>query len=126
MAHHACCPDRVTSVHLFRLARVVCRHVLKLSPCFEENAVYSTKLIYILCSYISWPLQDLNKALSSFLIASFEEFLCTCRRDEVVGESSCVVPAAFLLLHRSVFSTIQPPFNFTLSSNTACMSTRRN
>ena len=25
----ASCPDRVTSVHLFRLARVVCRHVLK-------------------------------------------------------------------------------------------------
>ena len=53
-------------------------------------------------------------------------FIYTCRRDEVVGESTCVVPAALLLLHRSVISTIQPPFNFTLSSNTACMSTRRN
>ena len=41
----ASCPDRVTSVHLFRLARVVCRRVLK----FEGNAVYSTnlKLIFI-------------------------------------------------------------------------------
>ena len=38
----ASCPDRVTSVHLFRLARVMCRRVLKLSPSFEENEVYST------------------------------------------------------------------------------------
>ena len=36
-------------------------------------------------------------------MASFEDFLCACRQDEVVGKRSCVVPAAFLLLFRSVF-----------------------
>ena len=76
---------------------------------FEGNAVYSTnlKLIfiwkYIYCvTYISGPLQDLNEALSSVLLASFEEFCVLVVEDEVVGERSCVVPAAFLLLFRSV------------------------
>ena len=66
----ASCLDKVTSVHLFRLARVVCGRVLK----FEGNATYSTnlKLIfirkYIYCgTYISVPLQDSNEALSSTL-----------------------------------------------------------
>ena len=31
------CPDRVTSVHLFRLARVVCRRVLNLSSSLKET-----------------------------------------------------------------------------------------
>ena len=44
-------------------------------------------------------------------MASFEDFLSSCRRDEVVGESSCVVPAAFLLLNRSVYL---PQFNLHL------------
>ena len=59
-------------------------------------------------------------------MASFEDFPYACRRDEVVGERSCVVPPAFLLLFRSVCLPIHPPLNSTLSSNTACMSTRRN
>ena len=75
----ASCPDRVTSVHLFRLARVEVQTRFEFISKFEENAVYSTnlKLIfiwkYIYCvSYISGPLQDLNEALSSVLLASFE------------------------------------------------------
>ena len=44
-------------------------------------------------------------------MASFEDFLCACHRDEAVGESSCVVPAAFLLLNRSVYL---PQFTFLL------------
>ena len=36
-------------------------------------------------------------------MTSFEDFLYSCRRDEVVGERSCVVPEAFLLLNRSVY-----------------------
>ena len=31
--------------------------------------------------------------------AIFEDFLCACRQDEAMSESSCIVPAAFLLLN---------------------------
>ena len=46
---------------------------------------------------------ELKRGIIQHFITSFEEFLCPCRRDEVVGESSCVVPAAFLLLHRRLY-----------------------
>ena len=46
-----------------------------------------------------------------YFMASFEEFLCACHRDEAMGESLCVVPAAFLLLNRSVYL---PRFNLHL------------
>ena len=41
--------DRVTLVHLFRLARVVCRRVFEVISKFEEKMDYSTnlKLIFI-------------------------------------------------------------------------------
>ena len=78
----------------------------RFSNCPLDRVLTYKNLIYLLnlqfyFSYISWPLQDLNEALFSFL-ASFEDFP-SCRRDKVVGESSCVVPAAFLLLHRSPY-----------------------
>ena len=44
----------------------------------------------------------LKRGSIQHFMASFEDFLRACRRDEVVGERSCVVPAAFLLLFRSV------------------------
>ena len=46
----------------------------------------------------------LKRGIIQHFIASFEDFLCTCRREEIVGVRSCVVPAAFLLLHRRLFS----------------------
>ena len=47
----------------------------------------------------------LKRGSIQHFMASFEGFLCACRRDEVVGERSCVVPATFLLLVRSVYLT---------------------
>ena len=73
MAHHTSCLDRVMSVHLFRLARVVCRCVFEVISKFEEKMDFSTNLkLFRLKSkycvtYISWPLQDLNEAVSSIL-----------------------------------------------------------
>ena len=55
--------------------------------------------------------QGLKRGNIQHFMASFEDFLSTCRRDEVVCESSCVVPAAFLLLNRSVYL---PRFNLHL------------
>ena len=66
----------------------------------------------------------LKRGIIQHFIASFE-ILCTCRRDEVVGERSCVVPAAFLLLFRKCSFHDSPSFISTWSSNTECMSTRR-
>ena len=43
----------------------------------------------------------LKRGSIQHFMASFEDFLCACRRDEVAGERLCVVPAAFLLF-RSV------------------------
>ena len=81
----------------------MCRRVLNLSPSFEGNAAYSTNLnIFIVFIHISAS-PGLKRGIIQHFITSFEEFLCTCRRDEVVGESSCVVPAAFLLLHRRLY-----------------------
>ena len=81
----------------------MCRRVLNLSPSFEGNAAYSTKLnIFIVFIHISAS-PGLKRGIIQHFITSFEEFLCTCRRDEVVGENSCVVPAAFLLLHRRLY-----------------------
>ena len=98
----------MTSVLLFRLARVVCRRVFevisKKDGLFYKFKAYFHLKLYIYCvPYISWPLQDLNEVISSILWPVFEDFPSTCRRDEIVGESSCVVPAAFLLLNRSVY-----------------------
>ena len=58
--------------------------------------------IFIVFIHISAS-PGLKRGIIQHFITSFEEFLCTCRRDEVVGESSCVVPAAFLLLHRRLY-----------------------
>ena len=88
---------------IFFVWRVVCRRVLNLSPSFEGNVVFSTNLnIFIVFIHISAS-PGLKRGIIQHFITSFEEFLCTCRRDEVVGESSCVVPAAFLLLHRRLY-----------------------
>ena len=69
----------------------------------------------------------LKRGIIQLFIASFEDFLCTCRREEVVGERSlcrpCSIPYA---VQKRVVSTIHPPFYSSLSSNTACMSKRRN
>ena len=45
----------------------------------------------------------LKRGIIQHFIASFEDFLCTCRWEEIVGERSCVVPAAFNLLHRRLY-----------------------
>ena len=96
------------SVHLFRLARVVCRHVFEVISKFEEKMDYSMnlKLIFIwkniYCVTYIMASPGLTRGSIQHFMASFEDFLCACRRDEVVGERSCVVPAAFILLFRSV------------------------
>ena len=64
----------MTSVHLFRLARVVCRRVFEVISKFEEKmdffyefkAYFRLKYKYCV-SYISWPLQDLHEAVSNIL-----------------------------------------------------------
>ena len=47
--------------------------------------------------------QALKRGNIQHFMASFEDILYTCHRDKVVGESLCVVPAAFLLLNRSLY-----------------------
>ena len=47
-------------------------------------------------------------------MSNFEDFVSACCRDEAVGESSCVVPPAFLLSEqKSIFTTNHLPFNST-------------
>ena len=74
MGHHTCFLSRQSDVNsFFCLARVVCRHVFEVISKFEEKMdstnlkLISFENIYCV-PYISWPLQDLNEAISSILL----------------------------------------------------------
>ena len=68
----------------------------------RQNACFHLK-IYILCHLHIMASPGLKRGSIQHFMASFEDFLCACRRDEAVGERSCVVLAAFLLLFRNVY-----------------------
>ena len=69
---------------------------------FYKFKAYFHLKIYILCFLHIMASPGLKRGNIQHFMASFD-FLYTCRRDEVVGESLCVVPAAFLLVNRSVY-----------------------
>ena len=111
MAHHTCFLSRqsdVSSSFSFGACSVQTR--FEVISKFEENAVYSTNLklislikIYTLCYIHIRASPGLIRGIIQFFISQFEEFSVYLSLRRVVGESSCVVPAAFLLLIRSVF-----------------------
>ena len=80
---------------------------------FYEFKAYFHLKICILCYSHIFGLPGLKRGNIQHFMASFEGFLCACRRDDAVDESLCVVPAAFLLLNRSVYL---PRFNLQYNS----------
>ena len=73
-----------------------------------KNLIYLLNLqfhleIYLLCYIHIMASPGFKRGIIQLFIASFEDFLCTCRREEIVGERLCVVPAAFLLLNRTLY-----------------------
>ena len=96
-----------------------------------KNLIYLLNLqfhmeIYLLCYIHFMASPGLKRGIIQRFIASFEEFLCTCRREEswVRGRVSSL-QHSFCWSEACIYHD-SPPFNSTLSSNTACMSMRRN
>ena len=81
-------------------------------PTTNEFKAYFHLKIYILCYLHIMASPGLKRGSIQHFMASFEDFLCACRRDKVVGERSCVVPAAFLLLFRNFVYHDSPSIKF--------------
>ena len=124
VAHHTCFLSRQSDVSsFFCLARVVCRRVFEVTSKFEEmmdffyefKAYFRLKYKYCV-SYISWPLQDLNEAVSSMLWPVLKIFFVL-----VVKTKSWVRGCVLSLQHSFFWSEVfvyhdSPSINSSLSS----------